>query len=207
MALKVNPGKLDWTPELVARLKDLWAQDVPTAKMARLLGPTVTKNAVIGKVHRLRLPMRKSPIGTHPRSGIGSHPRGVARPTRHYAKKPRPSRAKAPPGASLPLPVPEPPPPPPAPLRTPPKPPPPPPPPRNIEDMVVPVGRMISLLDLTSHDCRWPMNAPPRGGEYLFCGEPHFNGWAYCEYHSRIAFAGTKRQASTAGWQPRQAGF
>ena len=70
---------------------------------------------------------------------------------------------------------------------------------------MVPIGRGISLLDLGPHECKWPLNAPARGGEYLFCGERQFTG-PYCEYHFRLAFAGTSREAD-AGWRPAPVHF
>jgi hypothetical protein len=197
MRLKVNQGKVDWTPELVARLRALWKQGIPTSQMARLLGPAVTKNSVIGKVHRLRLPLRNNPWGGR----RGTHARGVKRPTQHHRKKkPRQIAAKAPLDASLPLPVPDtpkPPPPPPAPLPA---------PPRPIPQRRMPPGGW-TLLDLGHGQCHWPLNSPPRGSVYIFCGDPTFNGTSYCEEHHRIGFTGTRRQATTAGWQPRQTGF
>jgi len=50
------------------------------------------------------------------------------------------------------------------------------------------------------------MNEPPRGGLYLFCGFPKADG-PYCEQHHKIAFTGTKRQASVSGWTPRPVEF
>lgn len=47
----------DWTPERTAALMALWSEDLTTAEIGRRLG--VTKNAVIGKVHRLGLPQRR----------------------------------------------------------------------------------------------------------------------------------------------------
>ncbi len=49
-----------WTPERVSALIALWAEDLPASEIGRRLG--MTKNAVIGKVHRLGLPKRGSPI-------------------------------------------------------------------------------------------------------------------------------------------------
>jgi GcrA cell cycle regulator len=66
----------------------------------------------------------------------------------------------------------------------------------------------LTLLDLLPHECRWPMNAPPRSGEYLFCGRPGFGDGPYCEYHARIGFSGkTARSAASAGWVPRPVEF
>lgn len=51
-----------WTPELIRQLTELWKQGMATAEIGRRLG--VTKNAVIGKAHRLDLPPRPSPLTT-----------------------------------------------------------------------------------------------------------------------------------------------
>ena len=50
----------DWTPERISTLMVLWGEGVSTSEIGRRLG--VTKNAVVGKVHRLGLPKRNSPI-------------------------------------------------------------------------------------------------------------------------------------------------
>ena len=51
---------MPWNDENVARLKDLWDQGLPTAQIGKLLG--FTKNAVVGKAHRIGLERRPSPI-------------------------------------------------------------------------------------------------------------------------------------------------
>lgn len=51
---------MTWTPELIAQLKDLWEKGESTAEIGRRLG--ISKNAVVGKAHRLALPSRPSPI-------------------------------------------------------------------------------------------------------------------------------------------------
>lgn len=49
-----------WTDELVAELIRLWQAGYSASRIGSLLG--VSKNAVIGKAHRLKLPPRPSPI-------------------------------------------------------------------------------------------------------------------------------------------------
>ncbi len=49
-----NKKKPGWTEERVEKLKELWAEGLSASEIARVLGG-VTRNAVIGKVHRLRL--------------------------------------------------------------------------------------------------------------------------------------------------------
>ena len=51
---------MSWNEENVARLKELWDQGLPTAQIGKLIG--FTKNAVVGKAHRIGLERRPSPI-------------------------------------------------------------------------------------------------------------------------------------------------
>ena len=51
---------MSWDEANVARLKELWDQGLPTAQIGKLLG--FTKNAVVGKAHRIGLERRPSPI-------------------------------------------------------------------------------------------------------------------------------------------------
>ena len=51
---------MDWTEDAIARLKALWGEGHSTAEIGRRMG--VSKNAVVGKAHRLNLPARPSPI-------------------------------------------------------------------------------------------------------------------------------------------------
>ncbi len=72
---------MDWTDEVIERLKGLWAEGLSTAEIGRRMG--ISKNAVVGKAHRLSLPPRPSPI----RRGAGGEtprraaPRRVVGPT------------------------------------------------------------------------------------------------------------------------------
>lgn len=53
---------MSWTEERVALLKQLWGEGKTAAEIAKALGDGVTRNAVIGKAHRLKLSSRLSPI-------------------------------------------------------------------------------------------------------------------------------------------------
>jgi len=55
---------VDWTPERIEILTKLWNEGIATSEIGRRLD--VTKNAVVGKVHRLGLPKRQSPIQRKP---------------------------------------------------------------------------------------------------------------------------------------------
>ena len=66
---------MSWDDNNVARLRDLWDQGLPTAQIGKLLG--FTKNAVVGKAHRIGLERRPSPIR-----------RTTAKPDRKKARSP-----------------------------------------------------------------------------------------------------------------------
>ena len=69
---------MDWNDETIARLRALWDEGHSTAEIGRRLG--ITKNAVVGKAHRLMLPARPSPIrreavaGAEPRRAVPRPP-------------------------------------------------------------------------------------------------------------------------------------
>ena len=51
---------MDWTDEVIVKLRQLWAEGLSTAEIGRRLN--ISKNAVVGKAHRLNLSPRPSPI-------------------------------------------------------------------------------------------------------------------------------------------------
>ncbi len=61
----------EWTPQRVNALIALWDEGLPTSEIGRRLD--ITKNAVIGKVHRLGLAKRGSPIKEKPQAEIDEH--------------------------------------------------------------------------------------------------------------------------------------
>jgi GcrA cell cycle regulator len=70
---------MEWSNDIIAKLRTLWAEGLSTAEIGRRLN--ISKNAVVGKAHRLNLPPRPSPI----RRGEGTTPR-----------QPQPRRAQGP---------------------------------------------------------------------------------------------------------------
>ncbi len=65
---------MSWTPERIAELQKLWQEGLSTAEIGRQLG--ISKNAVVGKAHRLGLSSRPSPIR---RNGKGESPKSKPR--------------------------------------------------------------------------------------------------------------------------------
>lgn len=75
-------GKSTWTDEQNERLRELWAEGHSTAQIAARTG--MTKNAVVGRAHRMGLPSRPSPII---KDGRPRAPRPLARSTRQHAAR------------------------------------------------------------------------------------------------------------------------
>jgi GcrA cell cycle regulator len=159
---------MNWTDDRVELLKKLWADGLSASQIALQLGG-VTRNAVIGKVHRLNLSGRAKPASTQarPRKTRQSN----AAPSAHRSVAPRPLMVQG--NTALKM-QPN-----PAPRRVPVQVP--------IEDLVVPISLKVSLLALNDQMCKWPVGDPGTEG-FHFCGHRSFNALPYCEYHSRLAY-------------------
>src|SRR5271165_1143145 len=151
---------MSWTDERVETLKKLWAGGHSASQIAAELGG-ITRNAVIGKVHRLGLSGRaKSPSSAAPRP---RKPRTAPHMLRVTRSSMRGNTALAhayefdiEPDAE---PI----------------------------DNVIPLGQRRSLLELTEDTCRWPIG-DPGSADFYFCGGPAITSLPYCAYHSRIAY-------------------
>ena len=62
---------MSWTPEREKKLKELWGKGHTASQIASMLGDT-TRNAVIGKAHRLNLQGRATSKKTIPKVSIES---------------------------------------------------------------------------------------------------------------------------------------
>jgi GcrA cell cycle regulator len=152
-----------WTRERIALLKRRWSRGVSARRIAQALGGGISREAVLGKIHRLGL------AGPAP----GRKPAAAEGERRARARAAR-SRPTARPEATLP----------PRAWRLPPG------PaaraggyvddPRVDADIPLPQRR--SLLELDRHACRWPIG-DPRSPDFLFCGAKPRRGKPYCAAH------------------------
>ncbi|MBO0740179.1 MAG: GcrA cell cycle regulator [Hyphomicrobiaceae bacterium] len=150
-----------WNDERVELLKKLWSDGLSASQIAGRLGG-VTRNAVIGKVHRLGLSGRATT------SRMKSHrPRARAQSPRRLLK-PRFSNIGNPALRQLYLGDTEP--------YTP-----------VAEELVIPVGERRSIQTLTETSCRWPIG-DPQMTDFHFCGRKKIAGLPYCDFHARRAF-------------------
>jgi GcrA cell cycle regulator len=191
-----------WTDERIEQLKRLWENGMTASQIAEELGG-VSRNAVIGKAHRLGLQSRPSPVKAND-AGAASAPE-AERP----AVSPTPAPAPAPAAAATPAPAAAPsteivdrPAAPPQPimrsvgpggfLRQSPgeqQPPATPAPPRRLVPAKpsAEVAGKTGLLDLNDKICKWPLGHPGEP-DFHFCGSPINPGFPYCVDHCGVAY-------------------
>lgn len=170
-----------WTDERVERLRKLWAEGNSASQIAAELGNGITRNAVVGKVHRLGLSGRVK--GQHPYK-----PKSAPKPLAQRVKpNPRPRLKRtaivANPLALLPVVIG---------VEVRPK--------RHVAEEVVsiPIPERVTLLDLREGMCKWPIG-DPHNEDFGFCGakKPLEAIRPYCTYHSRIAYTPSTRVSTS----------
>ena len=151
-----------WTDERVELLKKLWADGLSASRIAAELGG-VTRNAVIGKVHRLGLSGRaKTPSSSVSRP---RKPRSSSHLFRSMRAAVRGNTALATRSAYEYDLEPEP----------------------ELIDNIIPIGQRCSLVELNDEKCHWPIGDPGQP-DFFFCGGKAAIGAPYCGYHARVAY-------------------
>lgn len=163
---------MGWSDERVEKLKKLWSEGLSASQIAAQLGG-VSRNAVIGKVHRLCLPGRAKAGGA-----------ATARPAKRAAPAAPRAQSFAPrtvtrtvaraAGATM--------------LK------------EEVEtelyaeteyqpasNVVVPISRRLALTELTERTCKWPVGDPMKD-DFHFCGNDSPDSSPYCSYHARLAY-------------------
>ena len=176
---------MSWTDDRVEVLKKMWGEGKSASQIAKELGG-VTRNAVIGKVHRL---------GLSNRSGGASPAKAAAAPKAKPAAKPKPaersktteSGAKAAAPVNRPIGRPK-------LIVTAGQPLPPQPSANEISPEalasvreVEKKAKRLSVMELTERTCKWPVGDPATE-DFWFCGLPSQQGKPYCEAHVGVAF-------------------
>ena len=182
---------MSWTDERIATLRKMWEGGATASEIATELGG-VSRNAVIGKAHRLGLKARPSPVKANEKKkpAAPKKPPAPARsPADDEAASASPSQPMPNPQADLPkivsvgpggflrqgpgdqqAPIP------PAPPR------------RLVPAKPSPeIAGKTTLLDLSDKVCRWPMGHPGEP-DFHFCGEQVNPGFPYCVEHCGRAY-------------------
>jgi GcrA cell cycle regulator len=187
---------MSWTDERVETLKRMWNEGQSASQIAKELGG-VTRNAVIGKVHRLGLSNRvggkdDEDEGAATAAPVAAKLEPAPRPDpapRVEAPRPATPAAAAPAAASNVTPLP-------------------------VRKAIIPAGqplppqpslneispealasvrevekraRRLTLMELTERTCKWPIGDPATD-DFWFCGLPSLPGKPYCEAHVGVAF-------------------
>ncbi len=193
---------MSWTDERVELLKKMWSEGQSASQIAKELGG-VTRNAVIGKVHRLGLSNRASGGGSaaaapaakakeaKPAAPKVAKPAAKEAPAAAPKARPEPAAAKAEePKEDTPIPM------------------------SAARKAIIPAGqplppqpstneispealarvnevektaKKLSLMELTERTCKWPVGDPATE-HFWFCGLPVQQGKPYCEAHVGVAF-------------------
>jgi len=189
-----------WTDERIDQLKQMWQAGMTASQIAEAL-TGVSRNAVIGKAHRLGLEARPSPVKPgDSTAAAASEP--TAAPAAAEASKPAPAPAPSAPTPQAAAP---------AVPATPTEPAPivrsigpggfqrqnpheqqspiPPAPPRRLVPAKpsADIAGKTSLLDLNDRICKWPLGHPGEP-DFHFCGSPVNPGFPYCLDHCSVAY-------------------
>jgi GcrA cell cycle regulator len=164
-----------WTDDKVEMLTKLWNQGHSASVCAGRLNAAfpyqapVSRNAIVGKAHRLGLTGRQ----------VQTRMQSVVRPRKKKIKRlPKQTDNRFPMGnpafrklcaGAEPLVI--------------------------ANEIDVPLAERKSLMDLEAHDCRWPIGEPLHPFPlFYFCGKEKVPGLPYCEHHARRAFVSPEQQ-------------
>ena len=185
---------MSWTDERVDLLSRLWLEGKSASQIAKALGGGLTRNAVIGKVHRLGLAgrVKATAAPTSPdeadaaplngtfsemvESSVVAPRRAAARPSVAASSVASPASAVA--SASVqgntalalsetPTEA----------LK----------PARAPEEVVVPLSLKVTIVELRESMCKWPIG-DPSSMEFRYCGSPAHVGTPYCQFHGKLAY-------------------
>ena len=170
---------MSWTDERVEILRHMWLEGRSASQISAALGSGLTRNAVIGKVHRLGLAGRVKP-GAEPNDPLGAPQRAQAAPRRAaasaasheasptlMASTPMTQGATAlamecEPQAQLQI-------------------------ARAEEEIVVPMSLRVTIVDLKEAMCKWPLG-DPTSADFRYCGSATTGAGPYCQHHAKLAY-------------------
>lgn len=162
-----------WRDDAVLRLRVLWEEGRSTAEIGRQLG--VSKNAVIGKAHRLKLSQRPSPIRIAPaEKARPSRPTRTETPPREaplLRATRKATQASLPPLASGSDPL--------------------------AATLPAPVSGRLPGLSFGKTACCWPLGEPGRH-DFRFCDAPAVAGKPYCGEHCSLAYPNYRERDNPA---------
>lgn len=156
---------MSWTDERIELLRKLWEKGLTASQIAEQLGDNISRNAVIGKAHRLGLKSRPSPVkpgengNDAPQVATPVVESRAATPAEPIAESHKSVVAAA--AASAPT--------------------------RTATPTAGSKSDKTTLLDLSDKVCKWPIGHPGEP-DFHFCGKPAQPGFPYCGEHCAVAY-------------------
>ncbi len=169
---------ISWTDDRVESLKRLWQEGLSASQIAGRLGG-VTRNAVIGKVHRLGLSGRATTSrqkSHRPRRPAAATQKRLAPVKQRFAQAGNSAFRALYQGDTETA-------------YTPP-----------VEELVIPEKERKYITTLTESCCRWPIG-DPQHADFHFCGKGKVTGLPYCEFHARRAFQPPQARRRDSAYQ------
>lgn len=160
-----------WTDEMVDQLRAMWAEGLTTGEIGKRLG--VSKNSIVGKVHRLGLSGRPSPIKRKnedaPEPAVADKKNTTVKAKEKEKEEIKPQKNKIEkthqePEIKIDI--------------------------KTMEKETTPSQKhpgKVLLTDLDNHTCRWPIG-DPKDENFHFCGKKVRIGQTYCDEHANIAY-------------------
>jgi GcrA cell cycle regulator len=164
---------MSWTDERVEQLRLAWLEGKSASQIASLLGQGLTRNAVIGKVHRLGLAGRAKSAAAAPAAPRVAPAQQSVRTTAHgrpgataaaAARMVRGATALAIQSHTMTAAQPR----------------------EEPESVVLPMSVRVTIVDLKESMCRWPLG-DPTSADFRYCGSPSQSG-PYCAHHGGLAY-------------------
>jgi GcrA cell cycle regulator len=153
---------MSWDGERVEILRKLWQEGISASRIAAQLGAGITRNAVIGKVHRLGLSGRAKPAAStsapRPKRAVASHSIQKTVALRGNTVMLREVVIAA---EYEPVVMPE--------------------------AVVIPISERVTIMELRESMCRWPLG-DPLSPEFRYCGTKCDPAQPYCIPHGRMAY-------------------
>lgn len=160
---------MSWTEQQIQTLKKMWGNGFSASDIAKHLGGGLTRNAVIGKAHRLKLSSR--PAVAKPEEGLTAVVANAMVNINRVSTKKRAMLRPLPPVQT--------------PIRSVPQP--------VVRESLRPIDSAAKRVDGVAvtkageRQCRWPIG-DPRSPDFRFCGCPAHEGLPYCIDHARVAY-------------------
>jgi GcrA cell cycle regulator len=165
---------MSWTEQQIQALKKMWGNGFSASDIAKTLGGGLTRNAVIGKAHRLKLSSR--PASMRQGDDLPVKVGGSVLPTMTKVSKKRAMLRPLPPvqmpdSSTKPM----------------------------TRDTIRAFDQTrrtegIAVTKATERHCRWPIG-DPRSPDFRFCGCTCHEGLPYCVDHARVAYQTVSRRS------------